>query len=80
MRTTLNIPDQLLREARIRAAERHSSLTAFIAEAIRRSLADVAAARKPGSFRIPTFRGSGLREGVELDDTADLLDQMDGRR
>src|SRR4029453_910902 len=29
---------------------------------------------------LPTFKGKGLRPGVDLDDTADLLDIMDGGR
>lgn len=28
---------------------------------------------------LPTFRGRGLQPGVDLDDTASLLDLMDGR-
>jgi hypothetical protein len=28
---------------------------------------------------LPTFRGKGLQPGVDLDDTASLIDLMDGR-
>ena len=33
------------------------------------------AARKP--VPLPTYRGKGLQPGIDLDDTARLLDQMD---
>jgi len=80
MRTTLNIPDKVLREARIRAAECHESLTEYITEAIQKSLQVDARETKPVVYKIPTFRGKGLRSGVDLDDTSSLLDTMDGTK
>jgi hypothetical protein len=79
MRTTLNIPDKILREARIRAAEQHASLTEFIAEAIQRAVQSPSRASTSATTKLPTFRGKGLRPGVDLDDTSGLLDIMDGR-
>ena len=40
MRTTLNLDDELLSKARLRAAEREMTLTAFIEEALAAALAD----------------------------------------
>lgn len=33
--------------------------------------------RAPAASQLPTFKGSGLQPGVDLDDTASLLDLMD---
>jgi hypothetical protein len=78
MRTTINLPDPLLAEARRRAAETGRTLTAFVADAVRESLARrKAKERRP--MRLTTFRGSGLQPGVDLDDSAALEDLMNGR-
>ena len=76
MRTTSNLPEPLLAQARRRAAETGRTLTAFIADSVRESLA-----RRPQNqppVRLTTFRGSGLQPGVDLDDSAALQDLMDG--
>jgi hypothetical protein len=52
-------------------------LTDFISDALRQSLAAQPSVRTQGIYRIPTFRGTGLQPGVNLDDTADLLDRME---
>ncbi len=55
-----------------------TTLTALIEDSLRRALAPPGA---PPRTREPlaTFRGDGLQPGVDLDDTAALLDLMDGR-
>jgi hypothetical protein len=77
VRTTINLSDPLLAQARRRAAETGRTLTAFIADAVRESLA-----RRDGQelppVRLTTFRGSGLQPGVDLDDSAALQDLMNG--
>jgi Arc/MetJ family transcription regulator len=76
MRTTIRLDDDLLRRAKRAAAERGTTLTALVEEALRRTLApEPAPARR--SLALPTFRGDGLQPGVDLDDTASLLDVMD---
>lgn len=80
MRTTVNIPDELLRRARLAAAERRCSLAGLVTDALRGALAAPDAARKRRAVKLPTYRGRGLRPGVELDSTAELLDLMEGRR
>jgi hypothetical protein len=35
------------------------------------------AARRPGGVRLKTVKGDGVRPGVDLDDTAALLDLME---
>ena len=76
MRTTIRLDDDLLGRAKRVAVERGITLTAVIEDALRRALSpDVARTRTP--FSLPTFRGDGLQPGVDLDDTASLLDVMD---
>jgi hypothetical protein len=75
MRTTLRLDDALLAEAKRRAIERGTTLTAVIEEALRQALAPPR--RRSARPVVPTYRGSGLQPGVDLDDSADLLDRME---
>jgi len=78
MRTTIRLDDDLLARAKRAAVERGTTLTALIEDALRRALApEPTRTRRPVS--LPTFRGDGLQPGVDLDDTASLLDLMDER-
>ena len=78
MRTTINLPDPLILQARRRASETGRTLTAFIADAVRESLARRREGPNQPPVRLTTFRGSGLQPGVDLDDSAALQDLMDG--
>jgi hypothetical protein len=78
VRTTINLPDPLLVQARRRAAETGRTLTSFIADAVRESLARRREATKQPPVRLTTFRGNGLQPGVDLDDSSGLQDLMDG--
>lgn len=77
MRTTIKIDDQLLIEAKARAARSGSTLNAVVEDALREAFARRGDARRP-SVELPTFAGSRLRPGVDLDDGAALLDRMEG--
>jgi hypothetical protein len=78
VRTTIRLDDQLLIEAKKRAADRGTTLTALIEDSLRESLARGKAPRRRKAFRIkPSGRG-GLQPGVDLDDSASLLDRMEG--
>ncbi len=65
MRTTILIDDQLGRRFREAARKRGQSLSAFLAEAGRRHLAEGAAGTP--EFVLLTRGGSGLVAGVDLD-------------
>ena len=79
MRTTIRLDDDLLTRAKRAALERGTTLTAVIEDALRRALAPGAQAPRD-EVPLPSFRGDGLQPGVDLDDTAGLLDLMDEPR
>lgn len=77
MRTTIRLDDRLLREVKREAARSGVTLSAMIEEAVRERLARTASPIQPRSrVRLETFRGRGLGAGVDLDDSAALLDLM----
>lgn len=77
MRTTIRLDDHLLTEAKERAARQRVTLTAVIEQALRESFSR-RQERPPGrAVKLPTWGKGGLRPGVDLDDSASLLDLMD---
>lgn len=74
MRTTVNLPDELLRDAKSRAAEEGITLTRLLAEALRLRMGDGPAAER---FRMPVFAGDGMQPGVDLSDNAATRDRLD---
>ena len=75
MRTTISLDDRLLRQAKRLAADRGTSLSAVIADALRAQLA-AARPREAHPFKLVTFRGDGPRAGVDLDRTS-TIDEID---
>ena len=76
MRTTVDIPDALLREAKRRAAQDGKTLGQVVEDALRSSFQRLdAAAAVP--VALPTYGEGGLLPGVDLDDSASLLDLME---
>jgi hypothetical protein len=81
MRTTVRLDDDLLRQAKALAARTGRTLTAVIEDGLRQVLARHRRRQEERpSVALPTFKGKGLRPGVDLDDTAGLLDILDGDR
>lgn len=75
MRTTINLPDQLVAQAKKTAAESGRTLTAVIEDALRETLSRRRGPRRrPHAVKLTTFRGTGVQPGVDLDDSAALLD------
>jgi len=79
MRTTLRLDDDLLLAAKQHAARTGRTLTALFEDALRSFLAVEQRPSKRRRTRLPTFDGGGVRGGIDLDNTADLLDSMEGR-
>jgi hypothetical protein len=78
MRTTLDLDDRLLTAARRRAAERGTTLTAFVEHALAASLADRRTGGEQYRLRWKTHRGRTL-PGVDLSDRERLFERMEGR-
>ena len=77
MRTTVRLDPHLLIQAKRRAAEQGRTLTSLLEEALRESLSRRAAQGSARPVRLKTVKGGGLRPGVDLDDSASLLELMD---
>jgi hypothetical protein len=60
MKTTIEIPDALLEEARQLAAREQTTLKALVSEGLRRLIAE-RQEKKPFQLRKVTFRGQGLQ-------------------
>jgi hypothetical protein len=76
MRTTLNISEDLLAEAKVVAARTHRSLGAVVDDALRVLLRREGPGSAGEAWTFPTDGAGGLQPGVNLDDweaVADLL-------
>ena len=76
MRTTLRIDDHLVREAKKIAERTHHTLGEVVEEGLRILLAHRRSRGKKAESPLVTFKGGGLRPGIDLDDSASLLDVM----
>ena len=76
MRTTVDLPEDVLTDAKARAAREGRSLSEVVVDAVRASFARV----PPDAGKqhaLPTFGSGGLQPGVDLDDSAALHDLME---
>jgi hypothetical protein len=79
MRTTLDINDTLMREAKRMAAKTGQTLTGIVEDALRERLArEKAGGQSSFKLRWPTVRGR-LRPGVDVTDRDSLYERMEGR-
>jgi hypothetical protein len=77
MRTTIRLDDGVLADAKELAARTGRTLGQVIEDALRESLARRTASTQP-RVELPTSRlRGGLQPGVDLDDSAALLDLME---
>jgi len=77
MRTTIRLDDQLLTEVKQLAAQTGQTLTTIIEDALRQMLATRQEMAQRSPVKLITISGNGLQPGVNLDDSAVLLDLMD---
>jgi len=77
MRTTIRINDKLLAEIRQLAAQTGQTFTSIIEEALRQMLARRQQIAERPPVQLVTVSGNGLQPGVDLDDSAALLDLME---
>ena len=76
MRTTVNIDDHLLAEAKILAARTSRPLGAVLDDALRTMLRRDTSEHGHREFRLPTHGTGGLQAGVDLDDKEALAELM----
>lgn len=77
MRTTVRLDEHLLAEAKRLAAASGKTLTSVLEDALREKLARRAAKGRRKPVRLRTCDGTGVLPGVDLDDSASLLDVME---
>jgi Arc/MetJ family transcription regulator len=76
MRTTVNIDDHLLAEAKILAARTSRSLGAVLDDALRAMLRRDVGEHGHREFRLPTHGTGGLQAGIDLDDKEALAELL----
>jgi hypothetical protein len=80
MRTTIRLPDDLYQQVRTEAMAAGRTTTSFIEEALRAALLRRQAVRPDGEhYRVEPFAGTGMLPGVDLSNSAALLELMDGQ-
>jgi predicted transcriptional regulator len=78
MRTTIRLDDDLLAAAKGLAVQTGRTLTAVIEDALRQALARRDKPERAARAKLPVARGgSVLQPGVDLDDSAGLLELME---
>ncbi len=77
MRTTIRLNESLLAEAKKLASSTGRTLTAVVEDSLREALSRRARSKRRSRVKLPTFGGRGLQAGVDLDDSASLLERME---
>jgi hypothetical protein len=78
MRTTINLPDDLILRAKKAALDADTTLTEIIGNALREALAKRDQMKSKPKFKIIASGSGGVFSGVDISDTSSLLDIMDG--
>lgn len=66
MKTTIDISDPLLRQAKKIAATEHTTLRALIEAGLRKILEEKTIRKKPFQLKQVTFKGDGLQPQVQM--------------
>ena len=77
MRTTINVDDQLLIQAKAQAATLGVTLAQLIEDALRASLMRRDSVEQRGRVRLITMPGTGTQPGIDLDNSQSLLEVME---
>jgi hypothetical protein len=72
VRTTISLPEPLLKNAKRQAAQRGVPLSTVIEDALRSHLTEAPPVAGP-PFRLPTFRGKLVNPELDLDRTSALV-------
>jgi len=77
MRTTINVDDQLLMQAKAQAAASGVTLAQLIEDALRESLIRRENMENRERVQMITMKGTGTRPGIDLDNSQSLLEIME---
>jgi hypothetical protein len=77
MRTTINLDDEVLKQAKLLARQSGTTLTAVIEDALRERIARRHGTASRAPVRLPTVAGRGVLPRVDLDDSGALRELMD---
>lgn len=78
MRTTVNIDEHLLAEAKVIAARTHRTIGSVLEDALRRLIEDTAPRPDDKPYSLPDYStGGGLRPGVDLNNKDQIEELMD---
>ncbi|MBN1961327.1 MAG: DUF2191 domain-containing protein [Deltaproteobacteria bacterium] len=81
MRTTVRLNDQLLTRAKREAARQGETLTALIERGLLLVLAHSEKVKYHQQIKLPVCKaGGGTLPGIDLNDSATLLDILEGRK
>jgi hypothetical protein len=78
VRTTLNLHKDALALSRTRAKREGKTLGEVVSEAVFAAFRDRPRATTPSPFDPPVSGDGGVMPGVDLDNTAELLDHIEG--
>jgi len=76
-RTTIRMRRRLMREAKKAAIDSGQTFTEFVEESVQESLARRARSELP-PFKMLTFGSGGVRPGIDINNSAQLWDILDG--
>jgi hypothetical protein len=74
MRTTININEQILAIAKQKAADKKTTLGAIIEDALRKTFSEK---KKKSYVHLISAGESGVRHGVDLDNSSSLIEIME---
>ena len=80
MRTTLDLDNQLYKQAKLFAAEHNLTLTSVMEDGLRALFQRNQALKTPKPFKLVVFKGGGPAPGVDLSDNSALADMIDAER
>ncbi len=80
LRTTVRLEESLLEEAKAEAARQQTTLTALIEKGLHLVVKDAGKPHRRPKVTLPVSRqGGGTWPGIDINNSAELLDIMEGR-
>ncbi len=74
MRTTIRLDDQLLEKTKQYALAHGTTFRVIVEDALREKLMNRPTVNKQSPIKLKTIDGKGVNAGIDLDDSASLLD------